>query len=180
MNNRERLAHIEQAARNMEGEASMIVKLAVELRGRVEEQADSPIAPDALSARPGEGLGTEGSNPSPASPASGRESVDPVQHPREGVDPVPSPASGESWMDAHEAEFQHHPPSFVEAADELRAHMGEHRHPENAPWTTAEGVCVLCNLIVKYDIARGTREGSGSAAVPSGECEVSQAGEETP
>ena len=68
MNDRERLAHIEQAARNMEGEASMIARLAAELRGRVEEQADSPIAPDVPSARPGEGLGTEGSNPSPASP----------------------------------------------------------------------------------------------------------------
>lgn len=35
MNDRERLAHIEQAARNMEGEASMIARLAAELRGRV-------------------------------------------------------------------------------------------------------------------------------------------------
>lgn len=45
---------------------------------------------------------------------------------------------------------------LVEAADELRAHLGEHRHPENAPWTLAEGVCVLCNLIVHYDSARSS------------------------
>lgn len=109
MNDRERLAHIEQAARNMEGEASMIARLAAELRGRVEEQADSPIAPDVPSARPGEGLGTEGSNPSPASPvklyermcsnpyhaeASHPETSDCLPYYRRT--PAPSPATGES------------------------------------------------------------------------------------
>lgn len=178
MNDRERLAHIEQAARNMEGEASMIARLAAELRGRVEEQADSPIAPDVPSARPGEGLGTEGSNPSPASPVKLYERMCSNPYHAEASHPetsdclpyyrrthAPSPATGESAIEgilddeacrARSVSLDVVRVKLMQRVEAARAELASLRaSAESAPMPTREREEILKNDEIALAIADG-------------------------